>query len=100
MTPFIVPHQPRLDWQLWFVPKAPPFLDDFGAFLDRLLDGSPSVTRLLAKPPFADEPPTMLRVRVYRYRFATPSEHAEQGVWWVREDLGPFWPLPALDAQR
>ncbi len=100
MTPFIVPHQPRLDWQLWFVPKAPPFLDDFGAFLDRLLAGSPSVTRLLAKPPFGDQPPTMLRVRVYRYRFATPAERAEQGVWWVREDLGPFWPLPALDAQR
>ncbi len=99
MTPFIVPHQPRWDWQLWFVPKAPPFLNDFGSFLERLLDGSPPVSRLLARRPFGDQPPTMLRVRVYRYRFATPREHAEQGVWWVREELGPFWPLPALDAQ-
>ncbi|MCG6943213.1 MAG: lipase maturation factor family protein [Thiohalocapsa sp.] len=97
MTPFVVPRQPRWDWQIWFVPKAPPFLDDFGTFLERLLEGSPPVTRLLAKPPFADGPPTMLRVRVYRYRFATPEEHAKQGVWWVREDLGPFWPLPALN---
>ena len=99
ITPFIVPHQPRWDWQLWFVPKAPPFLDDFQIFLERLLDGSRPVTHLLAKPPFGDQPPKMLRVRVYRYRFATPAERAERGVWWVREDLGPFWPLPAMSAK-
>jgi hypothetical protein len=100
MTPFIVPHQPRLDWQLWFVPKGPPFLPDFERFLLRLLEGSPAVTALLATPPFGEEPPSHLRVRVYRYRFATPEERAERGVWWVREDRGPFWPLPRLDAAR
>jgi hypothetical protein len=98
MTPFIVPHQPRLDWQLWFVPKGPPFLPDFERFLQRLLDGSPPVTALLAEPPFGGEPPRHLRVKVYRYRFATPDERTAQGVWWVREDQGPFWPLPRLDA--
>lgn len=96
ITPFIVPHQPRLDWHLWFVPKGPPFLPDFERFLRRLLTGSPAVTALLAEPPFDDQPPTMLRMRVYRYRFATPGERADQGVWWVRESQGPFWPLPQL----
>jgi hypothetical protein len=100
MTGFIVPHQPRWDWQLWFVPKGPPFLPDFERFLTRLLEGSAPVTRLLAQPPFGDEPPKLLRVSVYSYRFATPAERAERGIWWVREDHGPFWPLPRLDSQR
>jgi hypothetical protein len=100
ITPFIVPHQPRLDWHLWFVPKGPPFLPEFERFLMRLREGSPAVTALLAKPPFADEPPKLLRVLVYRYRFATPAERRQRGIWWVREELGPFWPLPAVPGRR
>ncbi|MGB5735894.1 MAG: lipase maturation factor family protein [Thiohalocapsa sp.] len=96
ITPFIVPHQPRLDWQLWFVPKGPVFLRDFETLLTRLREGSPAVTRLLAEAPFGDQPPKLFRIRVYRYRFATPRERTKQGVWWVREDQGPFWPLPEL----
>ena len=97
ITGFIVPHQPRVDWGLWFVPKGPLFLDWFGRFLQGLLDGSPPITGLLARPPFADQPPRMLRARVYRYRFATREERRDKGVWWVREDLGPFFPLPYLE---
>lgn len=66
------------------MPKGPPFLPDFERFLMRLQEGSPAVTALLAKPPFADEPPKLLRVRVYRYRFATPAEWHQRGIWWVR----------------
>jgi lipase maturation factor 1 len=96
ISPFIVPHQPRWDWQLWFMPKGPLFLPDLEAFLRRLREGSPAVTALLAEPPFGDKPPETLRVRAYRYRFATPAERAEQGVWWMREDLGQFLPLPQV----
>ncbi|MFZ0789093.1 MAG: lipase maturation factor family protein [Chromatiaceae bacterium] len=94
---FIVPHQPRLDWMLWFVPTTPPFLDLFDRFLTRLAQGSPPVTALLARPPTGAERPAMLRVRAYRYRFTTPAERAETGDWWLREDLGPFYPLPFLE---
>ena len=97
---FIVPHQPRVDWMLWFVPMSPVFLDWFERFLDRLVAGSPSVTALLAQPPFAEKPPQMLRVSVYRYRFATPVERAEKGIWWTREYLGPFQPLPVVQAKH
>jgi uncharacterized membrane protein YphA (DoxX/SURF4 family) len=96
ISPFIVPHQPRWDWQLWFVPKGPPFLPEFERFLTRLREGSKPVMRLLAEPPFGDAAPDRFRVRVYRYRFATPAERHEQKVWWVREDQGPFWPLPQV----
>jgi hypothetical protein len=94
---FIVPHQPRVDWMLWFVPMNPVFLDLFDRFLTRLVEGSPSVTALLAHPPTGADPPRMLRVRVYRYHFTAPAERAETGNWWRREDLGPFYPLPLVE---
>jgi hypothetical protein len=91
-----VPHQPRVDWMLWFVPKNPIFLEWLERFLDRLLEGSPSVTALLAKPPTGAGPPRLLRVQVYRYRFSTPRERAATGQWWQREPLGPFYPLATV----
>lgn len=94
---FIVPHQPRLDWMLWFVPMNPLFLDLFDRFLTRLTEGSAPVTALLAHPPAGAGPPRLLRVRVYRYCFTTPEERAATGDWWRREDLGPFDPLPLVE---
>jgi len=96
IPPFAVPHQPRLDWMLWFVPKGPFFLDWFQRFLARLQAGSGSVAGLLAAGPFGDQPPHLVRVDVYRYRFTTPEERAQSGDWWRREWLGPFYPLPAV----
>ena len=96
---FVVPHQPRLDWMLWFVPANPLFLDLFDRFLNRLVEGSPPVTALLARPPTGAQPPRMLRVGVYRYRFTTPAERAATGDWWQRQDLGPFDPLPWVEAR-
>lgn len=93
---FVVPHQPRLDWLLWFVPRGPVFLDWFGRFLERLLSGSPAVTALLQRPPLDDGPPDRARMRVFRYRFATLRERTLASVWWVRQDLGPFYPLPSV----
>jgi hypothetical protein len=93
---FNVPHQPRLDWMIWFVPtQRSPQMEWFGRFLDRLHEGSASVTALLAHNPFEERPPNYLRVRVYRYRFTTPSEREADGSWWRREYLGQFpWVAP------
>jgi hypothetical protein len=96
ITPFIVPHQPRVDWMVWFVPVSPFFMDWFERFLNRLLQGSAPVTRLLEAPPFGDRPPAMLRVDAYRARFTTPEERRTTGDWWRREYVGPFYPLPLL----
>ncbi len=95
MPGFVVPHQPRLDWMLWFVPARHPLnLSWFEQFAQRLLDGSPAVTSLLANNPFPGEPPRFLRVGLERYRFTAPRERAQTGDWWQRERLGPFFPLP------
>jgi hypothetical protein len=92
---FVVPHQPRLDWLMWFVPQNPLFLDLLERFLLRLLEGSAPVTALLQDAP-AGGSPRRLRVEVYRYRFTTPAERQATGNWWHRQHLGPFYPLPML----
>jgi hypothetical protein len=90
MTPFAVPHQPRLDWMLWFVPKSPVFADLLDRLLGRLAQASPPVLALLGPAPFGAEPPRWLRVEFYRYRFATAPERATTGDWWRRDPLGPL----------
>lgn len=93
---FIVPHQPRLDWLIWFVPtQAEPHMVWFGEFLQRLHEGEPSVVNLLAVNPFPDKPPQYLRVLAYRYHFTSPEEKENTGNWWKREYIGVFpWVSP------
>jgi hypothetical protein len=92
---FIIPHQPRLDWQMWFVTLHPRHVPWFADFLMALLDNSPAVTALLQDNPFADKlPPRYLRVDAYLYHFTDHEERQRTGNWWRREALGPFTPLP------
>ncbi len=95
MTPFIVPHHPRLDWMIWFVPTQHPLqMAWFGEFLRKLHEGSRPVIGLLRSDPFPDGPPRYLRVQVYRYRFTTVEERRDSGEWWKREYLGIFPRVP------
>ncbi len=90
----IIPHQPRLDWMMWFVTLHPRFIPWFDQFLTALLENAPGATSLLKSNPFAEQPPQMLRVKVWHYQFTTPQEREESGNWWKRSDLGLFTPLP------
>jgi len=92
---FVIPHQPRLDWQMWFVPLHPRHVPWFGYFLTALLDNSPTVTDLLQDNPFANgAPPRYIRVNAHQYHFTNHEEREHSGNWWRRESLGPFTPLP------
>lgn len=88
--PWAVPHLPRLDWQLWFAAlgeaRDNPWI---GKLLARLLEGSPAVSALFSGAVADDRPPAMLRVALYRYRYATPAEQA-RGQWWAREPEGEY----------
>jgi len=100
MPRFVEPHQPRLDWQMWFaalsdVRQNPWFL----ALAFRLLENSPDVVHLLGKNPFPDKPPRYLRASVYRYRFTTIAEHRQTGAWWEREDARTYLPTVSLRAE-
>jgi hypothetical protein len=90
----VIPRQPRLDWQMWFVPLHPKYMPWFESFLYALLDNSPTVTALLRDNPFPDEAPHYIRVLAWQYHFTDAEERAATGNWWRREYLGPFRPLP------
>lgn len=90
----VLPHHPRLDWMMWFVPFHPRFLPWFDSFLIALLDNAPDVTALLKYNPFKDQPPQFVRVHAWHYQFTSPQERVETGNWWKRTYLGPFAPLP------
>ena len=92
---FIVPHQPRLDWMMWFVPtQHPEQMFWFGQLLWKLKQGSSQVLSLFAENPFPDGPPEYLRVTAWKYRFTTPAERWGPGNWWAREYLGVFPLVP------
>jgi lipase maturation factor 1 len=92
---FIAPHQPRLDWQMWFAALStaeqnPWFIN----LCIRLLQGQPEVLALLEKNPFPGKPPEHLRAVLYNYKFTTPKTLLEVREWWsreyIRDYLGPI----------
>lgn len=106
---FNTPHQPRLDWQMWFealqferVYQLTGGVDRramspwFRSFIVRLLQGEPQVVGLLAHGRFSNGPPRSIRVVLYEYRFTDSSERAATGDWWHRQRVwtGPAWSLP------
>jgi lipase maturation factor 1 len=92
------PHQPRLDWQMWFAALGGPRQEQwFGNFVVRLLENDPSVTRLLARNPFPDKPPKYIRATLFKYQFTTSEEHRTTGAWWKRREIGEFFPEASLN---
>ena len=91
-----IPHQPRLDWQMWFaaLDDSPPWW--FATFMRRLLENSPSVLSLLGPSPFPDHAPKYVRALLYEYRFADAKTHKETGQWWVRRFVGYYFPAVSL----
>jgi predicted DCC family thiol-disulfide oxidoreductase YuxK len=92
-----IPHQPRLDWQMWFAAlgsvRDNPWIVNL---MWRLLEGSPSVLALLDSTPFADDPPKYVRAQLYDYRFADRHTHILTGQWWVRRPKGRYFPQVSL----
>ena len=90
---FVEPHQPRLDWQMWFAAlgdyqQNPWFIN----LCYRLLQGSPEVIALLEKNPFPNAPPQYIRAVVYEYKFTDSKTRVREGTWWRREYIGPYCP--------
>lgn len=92
------PHQPRLDWQMWFAALSsyrqnPWFVQTVIA----LLHGKKEVTALFENNPFPNEPPHYVRASFYRYRFTNLEEHRQTGAWWKRTELGEYLPSVSLE---
>jgi len=92
-----IPHQPRLDWQMWFAA-----LSDYRQnlwfinFCLRLLQGSPDVLALLERNPFPQAPPRYVRAVIYDYRFTDFAARRKTGDWWQREPKGIYLPPVSL----
>jgi hypothetical protein len=99
MPPQIAPYQPRLDWQLWFASMGTP--QEYPWTLNlvwKLLHNDPDALSLFASNPFPDRPPKFVRATLYRYKFAEPG--SPSGLWWTREELGPWLPPFSKDDPR
>jgi predicted DCC family thiol-disulfide oxidoreductase YuxK len=93
-----IPHQPRLDWQMWFAAlgsiRENPWIV---GLMQRLLEGSPSVLALLKSNPFATAPPKYVRALLYDYRFSDSRKRQVTHEWWVRRLEGLYFPQVSVD---
>ena len=87
------PHQPRLDWQLWFAALAPaeqnPWLK---GLVVGLLTGSEPILALFEYNPFPGAPPSFIRASLYQYHFSNWQTRRQTGHWWTREFDREFMP--------
>ncbi len=97
---FCQPHQPRLDWEMWFAalgtrqPMPWTAREVLPRLCQRLLEGEPAVMALFAEVPFDGKPPRFLRATYRSYRFTIAEERRETGDWWKRDrDQGHVPPL-------
>jgi len=98
---FVAPHQPRLDWQMWFaalgdVRQNPWFIQ----FCHRLLTGAPEVLALLQSNPFPNAPPKYVRATLYDYHFTDFATRRATSAWWKRELKGQYCPPLSLEIFR
>jgi uncharacterized membrane protein YphA (DoxX/SURF4 family) len=94
---WVTPHQPRLDWQMWFAALGT-YQDNpwFSNLMLRLLRGSPEVLALFDKNPFSGAPPRYLRALFYDYHFTDFSTRRATGAWWRRELKGQYFPTVSV----
>jgi len=94
---FCLPHQPRLDWQMWFAALGsynnnPWFI----SLVLRLLEGRPEVLQLLhPDTPFSSKPPKFIRAQLYIYEF-TEAGSSPAAAWWTRRLDREYLPVVSL----
>jgi hypothetical protein len=94
----VAPYHLRLDWLLWFAAMSPAAAHPWvPRLVTRLLEHDRATLKLLGHNPFPDRPPTLVRARLYRYRFTTPAERRSTGAWWSRDLVGGYLPPLRLD---
>ena len=93
---FVAPHQPRLDWQMWFAALNPRGNEAWlHSLMKRLLDGSPRVAALLDESPMGPDPPRYVRLAYFDYRLTRTGQSTD---WWIRRRLGELTPAVSLDS--
>ncbi|GAB3504675.1 hypothetical protein GCM10027341_35350 [Spirosoma knui] len=118
MTPprFIAPYHPRVDHGIFYesfgtndsnfawstIGSGNPYdyshVSGVECMMQRLLEGEPSVLPLFRHCPFpADNPPTAVRMNLYRFVPTTVAERRRSGRWWIRTFAGTHLPPTGID---
>ncbi|HTB79724.1 MAG TPA: lipase maturation factor family protein [Opitutaceae bacterium] len=94
---WVAPHQPRLDWQMWFAALGGPSQNPWVLNLCvHLLRGTPDVLALFRANPFPQHPPRYVRAVLYNYEFTEPAVRAHTGQYWRRAVSDLYLPPVSL----
>jgi hypothetical protein len=90
---FVAPHQPRVDFQLWFYGLAfrrrePPYVT---ALVEKLCN-DPAAVQPLFRDPLSPHP-TAVRIAYWQYQFASAAERRATGNWWRRARAAESRPI-------
>ncbi|MCH7762055.1 lipase maturation factor family protein [candidate division TA06 bacterium] len=87
---FVAPHQPRVDFQLWFftLSRDSSRHQYFNQLLYNLCHRPRSHNRLFRVNPFSESPPSTIRLAFYRYTMTDWETLKKKGTYWNREFLG------------
>ncbi|KRZ17406.1 Lipase maturation factor 2 [Trichinella zimbabwensis] len=93
-----IPHQPRLDWQMWFaaLTEKPDESPWFISFVYRLLTNSKAVLDLMDAQSFT-KTPKYVRASMYRYNFTAYDPKRRVKDWWTRSRLREYLPAYTAD---
>jgi hypothetical protein len=86
--PFVAPHQPRVDFLLWFYGLAhergvPEYV---GTLLMKMCTEPKAVQSLFVAP--LPNAPAAVRVKFYEYHFTSREEKSRTLAWWTRRETG------------
>jgi len=94
---WVAPHQPRIDWQMWFAALNKPEHERWlFNLMIRLLQNSEPVTAIFKHNPFPDDPPASVRARFYEYTFTSIEERKNTSKCWNRTLVGEYYPPISL----
>jgi hypothetical protein len=91
---FVAPHQPRVDFQLWFYglgfrQREPAYVS---ALVRRMCE-DPTAVQPLFRAPLPPHP-AAVRIVYWQYWFASPVERRATGAWWRRQRLAASRAIP------
>ena len=95
---WVAPHQPRLDWQMWFAAlgtyRQNPW---FVRLTKELLENNPDVTSLAGAQSLSRTSRRALSApRFTNTVLPLSAEHRATGAWWKREESGEYLPAVSL----
>jgi hypothetical protein len=97
---FVAPHQPRVDFQLWFYGLAfrrrePTYVS---TLVERMCEDPAAVQPLFRQP--LPPRPAAVRIVYWRYTFSSRAERRATGAWWQRARLAASRAIPCAGGNR